>query len=93
MEATSTSGKLTLPQAGQSDLHLRKVSKQLESSFLSEMLKSTGLGKAPEAFGGGEGEDQFSSFLISAQADAIVEAGGIGLAESIFYALKGKENE
>lgn len=55
-------------------------SQKLESAFLSEMLKSTGLGKTPETFGGGAGEDHFSSFLRDAQAREIVRAGGIGLA-------------
>ena len=67
-------------------------SKALEASFLSEMLKATGLGKAREGFGGGAGEDQFSGFLVSEQAKAMVEAGGIGLAESIYRSLAEKGN-
>ena len=76
-----------LPQASQEE-KLRDVSQQLEATFLAEMLKSAGFGKTPDAFGGGSGEDQFSSFLIRAQAEKMVEAGGIGLAEQIFNALK-----
>ena len=53
---------------------------QLESVFLAEMLKVAGVGKAPENFGGGAGEDQFASFLRDAQAREIVCAGGLGLA-------------
>lgn len=70
------------------DAALFKAAQALESSFLMEMLKSTGLGKAPEGFGGGAGEDQFSSYLLQAQADEMVKHGGIGLAESLFNALK-----
>ncbi|WP_380055196.1 rod-binding protein [Falsihalocynthiibacter sp. SS001] len=70
------------------DSQLMDAAKKLEASFLSEMLKSAGFGQTPESFGGGAGEDQFSSFLVSAQADAMVEGGGIGLAQSFFDALK-----
>lgn len=66
------------------------VAQKLEASFLSEMLKSAGFGKARDAMGGGVGEDQFSSFLREAQATEMVKAGGIGLAESLFEALKEK---
>ncbi|AJE44801.1 rod-binding protein [Celeribacter indicus] len=67
---------------------LRTVSRQLEATFLAEMLKSAGFGQTREAFGGGAGEDQFSSFLVHAQAEKMVEAGGLGLAEQIFNALR-----
>jgi len=77
-----------LPKAPTRDDQIRNVSEKLESTFLAEMLKSAGIGKTPDAFGGGEGEDQFASFLIQAQADKMVEAGGIGLAEQLFEALK-----
>lgn len=67
---------------------LRDAANKVEASFLAEMLKAGGFGKTPDAFGGGAGEDQFASFLINAQAEQMVEAGGIGLAEHIFNALK-----
>ncbi len=69
---------------------LWEQSKALEASFLSEMLKAAGLGKAREAFGGGTGEDQFAGFLATEQARAMVQAGGIGLAESIYRSLAEK---
>ncbi|MCP4243740.1 MAG: flagellar biosynthesis protein FlgJ [bacterium] len=59
----------------------------LEASFLTEMLRSAGLGKSRDTFGGGVGEDQFASMLAREHAHALTEAGGIGLAESIFQAL------
>ncbi len=76
--------------AGQdnSDAKLREAAQKLEATFLAEMLKSAGLGKPRDAYGGGIGEDQFGSFLRQAQADEMVKAGGIGLAESLFEALK-----
>ena len=69
------------------DQTLMKVTRELEASFLAEMLKSAGVGKPPEAFGGGAGEDHFSTFLVREYASATVEAGGIGLAESIYRSL------
>lgn len=67
---------------------LMDVARKLEANFLSEMLKSAGLGTTPSAFGGGAGEDQFASFLRQAQATEMVKAGGIGLAEALFESLK-----
>lgn len=75
------------PLRDQNDPLLR-VARDLEASFLSEMLKHAGLGQSPDAFGGGAGEEQFSSLLRDAQADAIARRGGIGLAENIYQALK-----
>ncbi|WP_420014277.1 rod-binding protein [Sulfitobacter sediminis] len=57
------------------------------------MLKSAGFGAAREAFGGGAGEDQFASFLVLEHTRQIVRAGGIGLSESIYEALKEHEND
>ena len=70
---------------------LRKAAEELEVSFLSEMLQAAGLGKGRASFGGGAGEDQFSSFLVEEHARALVAAGGIGLSEMIFEALISKE--
>ena len=80
----------TVSDAGRDQTLMRKA-KELETAFLSEMLSFTGLGDAPEGFGGGEGEEQFSSFLRSEQARLMVDRGGIGLAEQIFLSLKHKE--
>ena len=77
---------------GSQDTRLMDVAQKLEASFLSEMLKSAGVGKTPDSFGGGAGEDQFSSFLRQAQADEMVKAGGIGLAQSLFEALKEQDH-
>ena len=72
---------------------LKKAAKQLEATFLAEMLKSAGFAKARDAFGGGVGEDQFSSLLLQAQAEKMVEGGGIGLAEQLYESLKDKQND
>lgn len=75
-------------RSDQQDAALMKAAQDLEASFLAEMLKSAGLGKPREMMGGGAGEEQFGSFLRQAQAEAMVESGGIGLAQSLFEALK-----
>ena len=74
------------------DAPLRAAARALEASFLAEMLKSAGFGQARDAMGGGAGEDQFASFMVRAQAEKMAEAGGIGLAESLFEALKGRQD-
>lgn len=71
-----------------SDEKLFKVAQELEATFLAEMLKSAGFGAPRESFGGGIGEDQFSSFLRQSQSEQMVKAGGIGLAERLFESLK-----
>lgn len=81
------------PQLSPADRALRDVAHELEASFLAEMLKAAGLGKTSGPFTGGEGEDQFASFLVDEQARQMVAAGGLGLAESIFNSLKEKQND
>ena len=66
---------------------LMQKAQELETRFLSEMLAHTGLDAQTGAFNGGIGEDQFASFLREAQAKAMVEHGGLGLAQSIFQSL------
>ena len=69
---------------------MREAAIRLEAGFLAEMLKSTGVGLPPDAFGGGPGEEQFASVLRNAQANKMAEAGGIGLAEQIFEAMRSR---
>ncbi len=85
LSAQSGLGQIKMTET---DNKLWDAAQKLEATFLSEMLKSAGFGEARDTFGGGAGEDQFSSFLLEAQAEKMVEAGGIGLAESLFEALK-----
>ena len=66
---------------------MMEVAKSLEAAFLAEMLKSVGFGDQPGSFGGGAGEDQFGSFLREEQAKRMTDAGGIGLAQSLFDAM------
>ena len=71
---------------------LQAAAVELEAAFLAEMLKSSGLGKTRDSFGGGAGEDQFSSFLVQHQARALAESGGIGLSEILFQSMMEKTN-
>lgn len=68
---------------------LREAAIALEASFVSTMLKESGFGKIG-SFGGGAGEEQFVSFLRDIHAREIAEAGGFGLAESIFRSLEAR---
>ena len=54
------------------------------------MLKSAGLGESRQSFGGGAGEDQFSSFLVQHQAQQLAESGGVGLSEILFRSMMEK---
>lgn len=74
------------------DTRLMEAAQKLEAGFLAEMLKSAGLGAVPDQFGGGAGEEHFASFMIEAQAREMVQAGGIGLAQSLFEAMKARED-
>ncbi len=82
MNTISSAARLPDHQAA-----LRAKAKELETAFLSEMLGHAGLDAAEGSFTGGIGESQFSSFLRQEQAKAMVDAGGIGLAEMIFRSL------
>lgn len=72
---------------------LMKAAQELEATFLAEMLSAAGLGTSRQSFGGGAGEDQFASFLAREQARVMVQAGGIGLSQSIYDALKEREDD
>ena len=69
------------------EAQLRQAAQDLEASFLSEMLKQARFGETRGAFGGGAGEEQFSSFLRMEHARQMAAAGGIGLAENLFRSL------
>jgi peptidoglycan hydrolase FlgJ len=72
---------------------LRAKAAEFEAAFLSEMLAHAGLGEEENGFSGGIGESQFASFLRQEQAEAMVRAGGIGLAETLFKSLSGASND
>lgn len=75
-------------QKRQDPAHQHKIAKEFEASFLAEMLKYSGINKTSETFGGGAGEDAFSSMLNDAYAESLVEAGGIGIAELVYRSIR-----
>ena len=70
------------------NLRLRQSADELEATFLAEMLKSAKLGWPRKTLGGGIGEEQVASLLRLELSRDLVKAGGIGLSEHIFRALK-----
>lgn len=71
---------------------LLQAAQKLETAFVSQMLKSAGLGEMKGPYSGGAGETQFASFLRDEQAKAIVQNGGIGLTEPLYTALKAAQD-
>lgn len=74
-------------QSATATRRMRQAAEDLEATFLAEMLKPMGAGAPREEFGGGAGEDQFSSFLVEQEAKAMARHGGIGLGEAIYRSL------
>jgi Rod binding domain-containing protein len=72
------------------DAPLFQTAQKLEASFLAEMLKISGVSKSRSEFGGGFGEEAFADQLNKHYAKALVDRGGLGLAESIYRSMLAK---
>jgi Rod binding domain-containing protein len=72
---------------------IRTAARELETTFLAEMLKSAGFGTQENSFSGGPGERQFASFQREAVAREMVEAGGIGLTAAFVEAMMEKADD
>jgi len=73
---------------------MRKTAEDFEASFLSQMLKPMFEGlKTDGPFGGGEAESTWRSFLIDAMAKQTVNAGGIGLADTVMAEMIKMQSE
>lgn len=83
---------ISAPSQPQRTDQLRQKSAELESAFLSEMLRHAGSKGQSGDFSGGIGEEQFSSFLTREHANAIVARGGLGLQSVFMAALQEKES-
>lgn len=70
---------------------LREAAVRFEATFLAEMFKHAGAGRATPGFDGGEGEAAFSGMLVNEQTKMLAERGGVGIAETVFEALLRKE--
>jgi Rod binding domain-containing protein len=72
------------------DARLRDAARDLEATFIAEMLRASGA--ARDAGPGASGEESpFASFLLDARAREIARAGGFGLAEMLFESLAGRD--
>lgn len=69
------------------DRDIRAAAEAFEAAFLAEMLKHSGINETP-SFGGGAGEDAFSSMLTQEYASLLAQRGGLGLADRVFEVLK-----
>lgn len=74
----------TPPSPRVADARLRETAEAFEASFLSQMMRPMFEGLSTEApFGGGEAEATWRSFLLDAMAKQTVQAGGIGLTNTV----------
>jgi Rod binding domain-containing protein len=64
---------------------LRAAARDLEATFIAEMLRASGAER--QAGLGDSGESPFASFLLDARAQEIARAGGIGLAEALYESM------
>lgn len=80
------------PLTADRNANLRSRAAALETAFVSQMLAHSGFDRALSGMGGGQGADQFASFLRDEQAADIVRAGGLGLSESLFRAMGGTDD-
>jgi Rod binding domain-containing protein len=63
---------------------MRETAVKFEAAFLTQVLDLAGVGKAPEGWGGGAGEDAFRGQLLAEQGRILAESGGVGIAEQVF---------
>jgi len=68
----------------------RRVARQLESTFASEMLRAARPQKREGMFDGGTGAGAFDSFMDNAMGDAMVQRGGLGLTSTIESLITGR---
>lgn len=77
-------GQAASPDTRSPDTRLREAARNLEATFIAEMLRASGAGRQA---GLGDGDSPFASFLLDARAQEIARAGGLGLAEVLFESL------
>ena len=72
------------PAAPQPTEEMRRVGREFESMFVSEMLKPMFEGlKTDDLGGGGVGEDTWRPMLIERYGEAITKTGGVGIADAV----------
>jgi Rod binding domain-containing protein len=88
MELPPIAARAAAPAPAQQEARAHAAAEAFESAFLAEALKHSGLNALHDGFGGGAGEEAFSSLLTDEYARLLSERGGIGLAEQVFEVLK-----
>ena len=84
-QAYGNHAKLPSTQAAQTHQQARKIAEDFEAVFLSQMLKPMFENIKPESpFGGGNSEAMWRSMQIEEYGKAITQAGGVGIADTIF---------
>lgn len=72
------------PSAPQPTLEMERVAREFEAVFIAEMLNPMFEGLETDGLGGGgEGERMFRPMLVERYAQAIAQAGGVGISEHI----------
>jgi len=67
-----------------SNAQIETAAKDFEAMFMTQMLKPMFEGlKVNDMFGGGKGEEVFSSFLIDEYGKMMAETGQLGIADAI----------
>lgn len=74
---------------GNSKAKLKEISQDFESFFIYQTMElmNAGLPGAETDFGGGYGEEMFTHILNEHMAENITEAGGFGIADTIYAQL------
>lgn len=79
---------LSSPTAPAIPDEIRRTAEEFESVFLAEMLKPMFDGLQTDGLGGGGiGEETFRPLLIDQYAQALSQAGGVGIADAIMREL------
>jgi len=91
--ATTKPAEGTAGESAEQTRSAHAAAKAFEATFLAEMLKYSGINAMPSGFGGGAGEEAFSSFLTEEYARLLAERGGIGIAEQVFDLLEQRTGE
>lgn len=72
------------PDAARNAAKMKETAEAFEASFLSQMMRPMFQGlRTDGAFGGGQAEETWRSFMLDAMAKKTVAAGGVGLADTV----------
>ena len=82
-------GEVARPKAVTEGARARiaRTAQDFEASFLSTMLGQMFEGVQAGAFGGGEGEAAFQSFLTDAFAKSMARRGGVGVSKAVQHEM------